>query len=79
MSELGNSAVYRSIRMISVLVQVFGRRNDGLSRHSEGRRPKSAKAGNRGLGTAVVLASVPPLARSHPNALDEPSTTAARE
>jgi hypothetical protein len=35
-------------------VQVFGRRNDGLSTHSDGRRPKSAKAGNRGLGTAVV-------------------------
>ena len=28
--------------------------NDGLSTHSDGRRPKSAKAGNRGLGTAVV-------------------------
>ena len=35
-------------------VQVFGRRNDGLSTHSEGRRPKSAKARNRGLGMAVV-------------------------
>jgi len=35
-------------------VQVFGRRNDGLSTHSEGRRPKSAKARNRGLGTAAV-------------------------
>jgi hypothetical protein len=34
-------------------VQVFGR-NDGLSTHSDGRRPKSAKAGNRRLGTAVV-------------------------
>jgi hypothetical protein len=33
-------------------VQVFGRRNDGLSTHSDGRRPKSAKARNRGkLGT----------------------------
>jgi len=29
-------------------VQVFGRRNDGLSTHSKGRRPKSAKARNRG-------------------------------
>src|SRR3974390_1580220 len=34
--------------------KVFGRRNDGLSTRSEGRRPKSAKAGNRGLGTAAV-------------------------
>ena len=32
----------------------FGRRNDGLSTRSEGRRPKSAKARNRGLGTAAV-------------------------
>ena len=38
----------------SGIVQVFGRRNDGLSTHSDGRRPKSAMAGNRGLGTAVV-------------------------
>ena len=38
----------------SAVVQVFGRRNDGLSTHSDGRRPKSVKAGNRGLGTAVV-------------------------
>ena len=37
-------------RLRSAFVQVFGRRNDGLSTHSEGRRPKSAKAGNRGLG-----------------------------
>jgi hypothetical protein len=37
---------------MSLLVQVFGRRNDGLSTHSDGRRPKSAKARNRGkLGT----------------------------
>ena len=39
--------------LTAALVQVFGRRNDGLSTHSEGRRPKSAKARNRGLGTAV--------------------------
>jgi len=39
---------------MSPAVQVFGRRNDGLSTHSEGRRPKSAKARNRWLGTAVV-------------------------
>src|SRR6202162_4106679 len=34
----------------SAYVQVFGCRDDGLSTHSDGRRPKSAKAGNRGLG-----------------------------
>jgi hypothetical protein len=39
---------------MSVAVQVFGRRNNGLSTYSDGRRPKSAKAGNRGLGTAVM-------------------------
>jgi hypothetical protein len=33
---------------MSAHVQVFGRRNDGLSTRSDGRRPKSAKAGNRG-------------------------------
>jgi hypothetical protein len=34
-------------------VQVFGRRHDEAI-HAL-RRPKSAKAGNRGFGTAVVL------------------------
>jgi hypothetical protein len=39
-------------------VQVFGRRNDGLSTHSDGRRPKSAKAGNRGLAIEGVGAKI---------------------
>jgi len=33
------------------IVQVFGRRNDGLSTRRSGRRPKSAEARNRGMGT----------------------------
>jgi hypothetical protein len=38
---------------MSALVQVFGRRDDGLTTRSGGRRPKSAKARSRGeLGTA---------------------------
>ena len=41
MSELGNSAVYRSIRMMSVLVQVFGRRHEEAI-HAL-RRPASEK------------------------------------
>jgi hypothetical protein len=34
--------------LTAALVQVFGRRDDGLSTCSGGRRPKSAKARNRG-------------------------------
>src|SRR5690349_17131390 len=52
-TERGRSASHLALRE-SVLVQVFGRRNDGLSTRSEGRRPKSAKARNRGLGGAAV-------------------------
>ena len=33
---------------MSASVQVFGRRHDGLSMRRGGRRPKSAKARNRG-------------------------------
>src|SRR6202035_4100142 len=50
----GEVGKYGRLVSSSVDVQVFGRRNNGLSTHSDGRRPKSAKAGNRGLGTAVV-------------------------
>ena len=39
---------------LSAYAQVLGRRNDGLSTYCEGRRPKSAKARNRGLGTVVT-------------------------
>jgi len=35
-------------------VQVFGRRDDGLSTRSCGRRPKSAKARNRVMGAEAV-------------------------
>jgi hypothetical protein len=43
--------------LTAVLVQVFGRRDDGLSTHSYGRRPKSAKARNRVMwGVAVPRA-----------------------
>ena len=38
----------------SAVVQVFGRRSDGFSTHSDGRRPKSAKARNRGMWAAAV-------------------------
>jgi hypothetical protein len=39
-------------RLMSVVVQVFGRRYDGLTTDCGGRRPKSAKARSRGkLGT----------------------------
>jgi hypothetical protein len=31
------------IELMSACVQVFGRRNDGLSTHSEGRRPKAPR------------------------------------
>ena len=34
--------------MTSAYVQVFGRRDDELSTRCDGRRPKSAKARNRG-------------------------------
>ena len=38
--------------LMSRVVQVFGRRDDGLTTRSGGRRPKSAKARSRGkLGT----------------------------
>jgi len=36
-------------------VQVFGRRNDGLSTPCGGRRPKSAKARSRGKFALAVL------------------------
>jgi hypothetical protein len=48
---------------MSPSVQVFGRRNDGFSTHSDGRRPKSAKARNRGLGNgggAATMGISPP-------------------
>ena len=45
--QADNLRAFRQGRM-AVIVQVFGRRNDGLSTDSEGRRPKSAKARNRG-------------------------------
>jgi hypothetical protein len=50
---LGNRiTVFIRSTVWSVVVQVFGRRNDRFSTHSDGRRPKSAKARNRGkLGT----------------------------
>jgi hypothetical protein len=38
----------------SACVQVFGRRDDGLTTHCGGRRPKSAKARNRGKCVAAV-------------------------
>jgi len=42
------------ILVTSVIVQVFGRRDDGLTTRSGGRRPKSAKARNRGKCVAAV-------------------------
>jgi hypothetical protein len=42
------------IESMSLFVQVFGCRDDDLSTPSDGRRPKSAKAGNRGVSAPTV-------------------------
>ena len=45
---LGLALHARGHLVMSAIVHVFGRRNDGLSTHSDGRRPKSANARSRG-------------------------------